>query len=383
MVDGATVLAVFGTRPEVIKLVPVFRALQHDPRIRLLCVSTGQQADLLPGFITDFRVSLAHDLGLMFAGQSLNDLLAHIVSGVDPLIERYTPDAVLIQGDTISALGGALTGRLRQVPVVHVEAGLRTGDPDSPFPEETCRRLISHVAALHCAPTEGNRCTLRNEGIDESAIIVTGNPVVDAVRALSVESPISSEIRAILDTIEGRRLIALTMHRRENFGPRIRGYLGIIRTFVEQNDDVCVVFPVHPNPGVQAVAQELFEGVTRIRLTRPLGYTDFIHLVTHAWLVVSDSGGVQEEVASLGKPMLIVRAVTERPEIVEAGMARLAETPQHLGEALRDARAPDAWCTQVKATQNPFGDGQSGARIAAAIADFLFERRQASAGLRT
>ncbi len=380
MDNSVAVVAVFGTRPEIIKLVPVFEALADTPGVRLITCSTGQQADLLPAFVEAFHVKVDHDLDIMFDGQSLNQLLARLIADIEPVLARHVPAAVLVQGDTTSALAGALAARYRAIPVIHVEAGLRTGEPDNPFPEETNRRLISHIASLHCAATVGNRQSLMDEGIADGAILVTGNPIVDALQKLGQGNGVTAEIDRILNTLDGRKPVLLTMHRRENFGARLTGYFETIRGFVERNDDVELVFPVHPNPEVRNTAREIFEDVPRVNLIQPLAYPEFICLLRQAWLVLSDSGSIQEEVAGLGKPMLILRSVTERPELLETGLARLVRSPGQLATELDEVCKPDSWCTRITPGPNPFGDGRSGPRIAAAIATFLLEHAHVGDG---
>jgi UDP-N-acetylglucosamine 2-epimerase (non-hydrolysing) len=365
------VLAVFGTRPEIIKLTPVLRELEHDPRINVIRISTGQQADLVPGFLAGFGLESHESLGIMVADQPLNRLLANMIDSLDRVIEKYAPAAVVVQGDTTTALAGALSAHYRAVPVIHVEAGLRTGDLGSPFPEESNRRLISHVSSLHLAPTSGNVATLIGEGIAESDIILTGNPVVDAIESMVKVAVPSREFGSLLDELSGQKLIVLTAHRRENFGERMDGYFAVVRDFITSHPETVLVFPLHPNPVVRRSAHQIFGGVDRIRLVDPLGYVDFFCLLKTACLVLSDSGGVQEEVITLGKPLFILREKTERPEAIESGSARLAPTPQALAEHLEAAWQPDSWCTRVRPRANPFGDGRSGPRIANAISRFL------------
>lgn len=372
MAQTSTVLTVFGTRPEVIKLAPVLRALASEKRLRLVQVCTGQQGDLTPAFIESFDVFVDHDLRVMLAGQPLNALLSSVVAGLDPLIERYAPRAVIVQGDTVSALGAALAARLRQVPVVHVEAGLRTGDVDRPFPEESARRMISIIADLHCAPTERNRQQLLAEGVGADAIVVTGNPVVDAVGQLVSQVVLSPLARETLEWAAGGRLVLVTAHRRENFGPRLRGYLEVLRAFGEAHDDVRLAVPVHPNPAAGAAVREVFGNAGNARLLPPLDYADFIGLLLKAWLVVSDSGGLQEEAATLGKPLVVIRELTERPEAIAAGVARLAPQPEDLARVLEAAASDDTWHRAAAVAQNPFGHGDSGARIADAVTRWLF-----------
>jgi UDP-N-acetylglucosamine 2-epimerase (non-hydrolysing) len=369
----APVLAIFGTRPEVIKLMPVLRALDNESRVRVIRVYTGQQADLVPDFLDGFDLDIDESLDLMAIDQSLNRLLAKLIGSLDGVIERHEPAAVIVQGDTTTALAGALSARYRGVPVIHIEAGLRTGDRDSPFPEETNRRLISHVSSLHLAPTHGNVETLRAEGIPASDIILTGNPIVDAIRWVADNAVPSAGFSRFVEELGDARIVALTTHRRENFGPRLRDYLEVIGDFIASHTDTILVFPVHPNPIVRATAHETLGETERVRLIDPIAYADFICLLQRAWLVLSDSGGVQEEVVSLGKPLLVLREKTERPEAIGSGCVRLASTPQALAEALETAAKPAAWCAHLAPRTNPFGDGNSGPRIADAISRFLLD----------
>jgi len=363
----AKVLAVFGTRPEVVKLAPVLAALRQHPEIRTITVASHQQVDLLPAFLRSFTVTPDHSLDVMADGQPLNRLLAQIVEGLDAVFDKVAPDMVVVQGDTTTALAGAMAARMRQIPVTHVEAGLRTGDLNNPFPEESNRRLISASASLHCAATSGNVETLIAEGIAPAAISLTGNPIVDSlhqVLAADRPSPAATDLLAELD---GRRLVLLTLHRRESFGAVMVRLLEVLRDFVERHPDVALVFPVHPNPAVRTAADSVLGDAPRVRLVAPLDYADFLHLFRHAWLVASDSGGVQEEAPTIGTPLLILRDVTERPESVACGAARLVgRTPERLAAALEDAVTGD-WARSVGPVDNPFGDGRSGRRIADVI----------------
>ena len=375
----ATILVVLGTRPEVIKLAPIMRALERDPRLATVCVSTGQQADLLPTFLDGFDLKVDESLGLMVAKQSLNKLLAKMIESLDGVIERHRPQAVIVQGDTTTALAGALSASYRKVPVIHVEAGLRTGDLNNPFPEESNRTLISHLASLHLAPTQGNVDTLTGEGISPSTIVLSGNPIVDALQSFAATAKPSVELNKLLRELRDLRIIAMTTHRRENFGKRLNGYLEVVKSFVTETPDSVLVFPVHPNPAVRDNVDRLLRDNDRIKLIELLSYADFICLLQRAWLVLSDSGGVQEEVTTLGKPLLVLREQTERPEAIESGSARMAQTPQELDAALKIAAQPNSWCTRVVASDNPFGDGHSGPRIASAISAFVRRASDASA----
>jgi UDP-N-acetylglucosamine 2-epimerase (non-hydrolysing) len=364
----STILTAFGTRPEVVKLAPVLRQLDLYPdEIRSVVVSSGQHAELLAPFVRLFGIQVHHDLAVMRPGQSLNQLAARILADLDPVLKRERPDLVLVQGDTTTAVAVAWAAFHRGIPVGHIEAGLRTDDPLTPFPEETNRRIISRLARYHFAATPRNRDTLRAEGVSPEDIFLTGNPVVDALQYMGTVAPPSDRVERLLDQTRGLRRITLTTHRRESFGETLAGNLRVLREFVEEHPDVAMIFPVHPNPVVREAASDLGNH-PRILLTDPLDYPDFIALLSQSWLIVSDSGGVQEEAPSLGKPLIVLREKTERPEAVEAGVARLAGTPEQLAEALANAYANP---TTVKSQENPFGRGDAGQRIVHAIRRLL------------
>lgn len=363
-VQRTTVLTVFGTRPEVVKLAPVLRQLDLYPDdFRSVVVSSGQHTDLLTPFVKLFGVKVDHDLGAMRPGQALNLLASRVLADLDPVLEREKPDLVLVQGDTTTAVAAALAAFYRGIAVGHVEAGLRTDDPLTPFPEETNRRLITRIARMHFAATNRNHQALRAEGVPAEQVFLTGNPVVDALQYMGTALPPSERVEGLLKKTKGYRRIALTTHRRESFGPTLHGNLGVLRDYVDSHDDVAMIFPVHPNPAVREAAN-LLKDHPRIVLTDPLDYPDFIALLSASWLIVSDSGGVQEEAPTLGKPLIVLREVTERPEAVECGVARLAGTPEALGEALANA---DEHARSIRSVENPFGNGDAGQRIVQAI----------------
>jgi UDP-N-acetylglucosamine 2-epimerase (non-hydrolysing) len=369
---GGRIMFIAGTRPELIKVAPVVHQLRAHGNLRVIIVSTTQQADLLPAFIGLLGARIDYRLDVMSPGQSLNALLSRAVAALDPVIAEAAPDLIVVQGDTTSALAGALAARMRSVPVAHIEAGLRTDDPSNPFPEEANRRLISHITTLHCAATERNRTALLNEGIADRNIVVTGNPVVNALSSAMQAPGKCPEVDALLERMQGLKLLVLTTHRRESFGETLERNLRTLRAFVLENPDVGMVVPVHPNPAVKEVVEGLLSNAPRVALIRPLEYVCFIRLLKAAWLIVSDSGGIQEEVASLGKPLLVLRKLTERPESIEAGVARLVgDRAEHLEEILGDRAGLGRWIDSIKPMANPFGDSNSSARVAEAFAGFL------------
>lgn len=373
-----TVLTVFGTRPEAIKLWPVIRALDARPEaLRVINVSTAQHEELLRPLTKALDIRVRHDLSVMTHDQTPNQVCARILERLEPVLVQERPDLVIVQGDTTSALAGALTAFHASVRVAHVEAGLRTGNPASPFPEELNRRLISQLATYHFAPTSGNRDNLTAEGIDREAIFITGNPVIDAVREIA-SRPVPREIESVLGQTKGLRRVLLTAHRRENRG-RLAASFRSLRKFVEERDDVAVLFPVHPSPAVREAATREFEGCGGIHLLPPLAYPSFMQLMRCCWLVVSDSGGVQEEAAFLGKPLLILRDDTERPEAVKCGSARLVGLrPEALLSRLEEVYSDPEWERACKGVESPFGDGSAGLQIAEILTDCISREAQHS-----
>jgi UDP-N-acetylglucosamine 2-epimerase (non-hydrolysing) len=367
-----SVLTLFGTRPEVIKLAPVIHHLeQKRESIRTINVSSGQHSALLYPFIEMFGIRVDRDLRLMTVDQDPGALCARIFGEVEGIVDCEHPNLILVQGDTTTALAGALVGRRRGIPVGHIEAGLRSGNILSPYPEEMNRRLITLLATYHFAATTGNRDTLLSEGIGEKTIFVTGNPVVDALQmVLRTQKPFCDQ--SLLTKIANRKCIVLTTHRRESFGQVLAENLQVLCRFVRDHDDVVLVFPMHPNPNVSGPAKEICAGNPRVVITAPLQYRDFIHVLSRSWLIVSDSGGVQEEVPSLGKPLLILRENTERVECIEAGMARLVGgRPEALMVMLEEAYQEGSWVDSVHRVPNPFGNGDSGERIVRCVAKLL------------
>jgi UDP-N-acetylglucosamine 2-epimerase (non-hydrolysing) len=367
-----TVLTLFGTRPEVIKLAPVIQQLeQRSEAIRTFNVASGQHRDLLYPFIDMFGIRVDEDLRLMTANQDPSDLCDRVFAALDPIAERESPDLIIVQGDTTTALAGALLGRHRGIRVAHVEAGLRSGNLLSPYPEELNRRFITHLATFHFAATAKNRETLLSEGVNDESIFVTGNPVVDALQMVR-DGDEGLSAAKLLKKIGNRKCIVLTTHRRESFGEAIQANLKVLKKFVDEHEDLVLVFPIHPNPHVQAPAKKICGGHPRILITEPMDYRNFIQVLAQSWLIVSDSGGVQEEVPSLGKPLLILRENTERPECIDSGMAKLVGgRPEALLAMLEEAYREDSWVNHVSNVRNPFGSGDSGEQIVEHVREFL------------
>ncbi len=375
------ILTLFGTRPEAIKLAPVIAALEQQPeRFETINVASAQHTDLLYPFVRLFRIRIDHDLHVMVPNQTPATVCARVLTALDPLLDRQAPDLILVQGDTTTAMAGALAGFYRRIPVGHVEAGLRSGNRLSPYPEEMNRRLISRLATYHFAATERNRSTLLAEGVPPTDVFLTGNPVVDSLLHIVRRATPSPALAALLDATAGARLLVLTTHRRESFGRVMAANLRILRRFVDRHHDIVMILPVHPNPAVVRIATDILGDHPRIHLVPPMTYEDFVLLLSRAWLIVSDSGGVQEEAPSLGKPLLILRENTERPEAVECGVARLVGgSPRRLAALLDEACDDRAWVEAVRRVDNPFGRGDAAARIVTILGERLTPTRQPGA----
>lgn len=357
------VLVLLGTRPEAIKLAPVIHELRRKS-FQTVVVSSSQHKHLLKPFFESLAIEVDFDLAVMKKNQSPNDVSARVIAKLNKILDLEQPDIILVQGDTTTALAGVLAAFNRRVPVGHVEAGLRSGNMMSPFPEEMNRRLVSQIATFHFAATEDNRRNLLAENVPGEKIYVTGNPVVDSLKHMLEHLNMGPATEKLLIKTEGLKRILLTTHRRESFGETMTENLKAIRTFVEKHQDVCLLFPVHPNPNVSNIANKLLGGCERIHLLEPLDYSDFLAIMKSTWLIVSDSGGVQEEAPSLGKPLLVLRENTERPEAVKSGVAKLVgDDPGALKQLLEKNYADDNWIRSVTKVANPFGDGKAAARI--------------------
>jgi UDP-N-acetylglucosamine 2-epimerase (non-hydrolysing) len=371
------VAVVFGTRPEAIKMAPVIRALRDQPGIATEVVLTAQHRELLDQVLDVFGLRADHDLNVMRPRQSLAELTSRLATALDQWLEQSHPDLLLVQGDTTSAFVGALAAFYRGVPVAHVEAGLRTPTAGNPFPEEMNRRLVSRLAGLHFAPTERARNALLAEGIEPAQVFVTGNTVVDALHAIR-DSAAFAKASLPITVAEGQSLVLVTMHRRESW-EQIDQVCAAIAQVVAARPAVRVLFPVHPNPVVKEPVFRALAGAERVTLVEALDYVTFVKAMAAAHIVVTDSGGVQEEAPVFGRPVLVLRDVTERGEAVESGVAKLVGTSKaalvsSLLELLDDE---SAWSRMARAV-SPFGDGHAAARIVSIIND----HREAIAGQR-
>lgn len=340
-------------------MAPVILALRREPGARVRVLATAQHRLMLDQVLRLFGIAPDVDLDLMRPDQSLADLTARAIAALDESLVREQPDVVLAQGDTTTVLATGLACFYRRVPFGHVEAGLRTGDLESPFPEEMNRTVASRLARFHFAPTEGARANLRREGVADADIHVTGNTVIDALLQVAArDAPIGVELDGT------KRLVLVTAHRRESFGAPLRAAFGALRALADRNADIQVLYPVHPNPSVSGPAREILEGHPRIVLCEPLDYAPFVSAMKRAFLIVTDSGGAQEEAPALGKPVLVLRDATERPEAVAEGVVRLVGTSAEriLAEAQRLLDDPQAYAAMARGV-SPYGDGRAAARI--------------------
>ncbi|HVN55076.1 MAG TPA: UDP-N-acetylglucosamine 2-epimerase (non-hydrolyzing) [Anaerolineaceae bacterium] len=372
MTPPLRVLSIFGTRPEAVKMAPVVHRLAQTPGIESQVCVTAQHRQMLDQVLDLFQIQPEVDLDLMRPNQSLPDLTAAILTRLDPILENLRPDWILVQGDTTTVMAAALLAFYRGICVGHVEAGLRTGDKRQPFPEEINRRMTSVIADLHFAPTKHNRQNLLAEGIPGDQIVVTGNTVIDALQAIAARPapPEAGDLLAKLGVAPGgKRLVYITAHRRENFGRPLEQICEALHYLAEEYcGRVEFVYPVHLNPNVQGPVYRMLGELENVTLLPPMDYFPHIHLLKQASLVLTDSGGIQEEAPSLGVPTLVLREVTERPEGIEAGTLALVGTdPQRIITAThRLLDDPAAHAAMARAV-NPFGDGQAAGRIVQAL----------------
>uniref|UniRef100_A0A8I0D1J1 UDP-N-acetylglucosamine 2-epimerase n=1 Tax=Pseudomonas tritici TaxID=2745518 RepID=A0A8I0D1J1_9PSED len=367
------VLTVFGTRPEAIKMAPLVHALANDPWFEAKVCVTAQHREMLDQVLNLFSIVPDYDLNIMKPGQGLTEITCRILEGLKPILESFKPDVVLVHGDTTTTIATSLAAFYQRIPVGHVEAGLRTGDLYSPWPEEANRTLTGHLAMYHFAPTENSRQNLLRENIADNKIFVTGNTVIDALIWVRDRVLASDTLRAELSErypflSPDKKMILVTGHRRESFG---RGFEQICHALAEiaaQNSDVQIVYPVHLNPNVSEPVNRILGHIDNIILIEPQDYLPFVWLMNHAWLILTDSGGIQEEAPSLGKPVLVMRETTERPEAVKAGTVRLVGTDMkrivdEVTNLLHDEKEYQA----MSHAHNPYGDGEACSRILHAL----------------
>lgn len=368
------IMTIYGTRPEAIKVAPIIKAIEREPGLENIIVVTGQHREMLDQVNTMFGIVPAHDLSIMAAGQSLNGIVAKVISGVDSILAEESPDAVIVQGDTSTVMGAAVAAFNRQIPVLHLEAGLRSGDIDSPFPEEANRKLTSQIAALHLAPTSTSKANLTREDISENHIVVTGNSVIDtllyATTNLDVafDDPRLEQLRQEAGSDGGGRILLVTAHRRENLGSAMEDIGGAVADLARKYPDLAIVFPIHRNPKVRESIRPAVEGLDNVLLIEPLPYAQFTRILSLAHIVLTDSGGVQEEAPSLGKPVLVMRENTERPEAVVAGTVKLIGTHRRrlVDEVSLLMDSDEAYAGMANAV-NPYGDGRAAERTIDAI----------------
>lgn len=366
-------LCIFGTRPEAIKMAPLALALAADNRFEAKVCVTGQHREMLDQVLALFDLQPDFDLNIMRPGQDLTDVTTAILQGLKAVFAEFKPDIVLVHGDTATTFAASLAAYYQQIPVAHVEAGLRTGNIYSPWPEEANRKLTSAITTLHFAPTETSRDNLLREGIAEESIVVTGNTVIDAlldvVKKLDQNETLRTEAAAPTAFLQpGRRVILVTGHRRESFGGGFERICQALMEIAQQHPDVDIVYPVHLNPNVREPVNRLLSGIGNIHLIQPLDYLPFVHLMSRSHIILTDSGGIQEEAPSLGKPVLVMRDTTERPEAITAGTVKLVGTDsvtivREINRLLLDQAAYQA----MSYAHNPYGDGQACQRILAAL----------------
>ena len=368
------IMTIFGTRPEAIKLAPVIHQLEKDPRFKSIVVVTAQHREMLDQVLDLFKIKTNRDMDLMRDNQDLASLTASIFTHLDPVLEEFKPDWLLVQGDTTTVMAATLAAYYRRIKIGHVEAGLRTGDKWQPFPEEINRRVASVTADLHFAPTEWARNNLLREGIADDLIKVTGNTIIDALTQI-IAFPVPKEIKDLLIKkgilSEEKQLIIVTAHRRENFGTPIKNICAALQSLADRYQNrIEIIYPVHLNPNINKPVHEMLNNIPNITLLPPLEYLSLVHLLKHAHLILTDSGGIQEEATGLGIPCLVLREVTERPEGIDAGVLKLVgtDTDTILDEAAHLLDNQSAYQTMAHAA-NPYGDGNAAIKIVKRLLD--------------
>ncbi len=366
--DKIKVMSVFGTRPEAIKMAPLVKALDKEPKTESIVCVTAQHREMLDQVLEDFKIVPDYDLNIMKAGQTLEDIMVRALTGIGEVIREVKPDIVLVHGDTSTTFAASLASYYNQTKVGHVEAGLRTYDKYQPFPEEMNRRLTGAIADLHFSPTKMAKENLLKENIDENGIFITGNTAIDALKTTIDDSYVFTVDELNKIDFKNKRVITITAHRRENLGEPLKNICRAFKRIADDYEDVEMVYAVHKNPAVSNTVHEILGGHERIHLLDPLDLRDMHNLMNRSYLVMTDSGGLQEEVPSMGKPVLVLRNVTERPEGVEAGTLKLAGTDENtvygMAKQLLDDKEE---YRKMAVAKNPFGDGNASERIVGAI----------------
>ena len=374
------VLTIFGTRPEAIKMAPLISALNNQPNIDTKVCVTGQHREMLDQVLKLLSITPDYDLNIMQPGQSLSDITCSIISGLAPILDELKPQLVLVHGDTSTTLSASLTAFYKQIPIGHVEAGLRTGNLNAPWPEEGNRKLTSVLTTLHFAPTTGSETNLLNEGVPPECIEVTGNTVIDALLQITDKlknnTGLSNTLAKSFSQLDSsKRMILVTGHRRENFGDGFEHICEALAEIAEKNPKIQIVYPVHLNPHVREPVKRILSGFDNIFLIAPQEYLPFVYLMSRAHIILTDSGGIQEEAPSLGKPVLVMRDVTERPEAVSAGTVRLVGTNKNkIVSAVTELLQNDIIYNEMRQANNPYGDGQASQRIVSKIKRYFINQ---------
>ena len=362
------IMSIFGTRPEAIKMAPILHLAQKDSTLESLVCVSAQHREMLDGVLRTFAITPDYDLNIMRHGQTLQSITSRILEQLTPVLEKERPDMVLVHGDTTTTFAAALCAFYLQIPLGHVEAGLRTYQRYSPFPEEINRQLVSRLSTLHFAPTKTSAQNLREEGICEEAITVTGNTAIDALQLTKDEH----YSHPALAWANGRRIVLLTAHRRENQQGGLARIFTAVKTLCQRFPDICVIFPCHKNPKIRALAHQMLGDCPQVLLIEPLEVYDFHNMIRHSYLILTDSGGIQEEAPSLGKPVLVLRDTTERPEGVAAGTLRLVGSEEKcIVQTAQTLLADESAYAAMSSIANPYGDGHASERILAAIHDYF------------
>lgn len=354
------IMTIFGTRPEAIKMAPLVLELKNDPELQPIVVVTAQHREMLDSVLETFDITPDYDLNIMKQGQTLSEVTSRVLGGLESVIQEAKPDMILVHGDTTTTFAGSLAAFYNEVAIGHVEAGLRTWNKYSPFPEEMNRQMTGVLADLHFSPTDQSKHNLLQENKKDESIVVTGNTAIDAL-STTVSDDYESDI---INRHEGKRIVLLTAHRRENIGKPMENIFKAVRQIVEEHEDVVVVYPMHKNPKVRNIANQILSDHERIELIEPLEVIDFHNFAANSHLILTDSGGVQEEAPSLGKPVLVLRDTTERPEGVEAGTLKLVGIEQDIVyKETKTLLTDQALYERMSIAQNPYGDGKASKRI--------------------